>query len=82
MPRYSLRNQHKIKANYGQKILNRIIENLDYWFGNNCSIEEHEHEPYNLISIGDNGHTDGIIVFHVIRKTFDCYNLAFKEFIN
>lgn len=82
MPRYSLRNKHKIKSHYDQKTLNLIIQSLDYWFNNDCEIEEHEQEPYNIMCIGDIGHTSGIIVLYIVKETFDCYNLAFKEFIS
>ena len=82
MPRYSLRNKHKIQAHYSKEILDRILCSLNEHFGNGYNIEQQGHTPYNLITIIDIGNTCGFIVFYVIKKTFDVYNLAFKEFIS
>jgi len=84
MPRYSLRNQTKIKEHFDQKTLSRIIESLDSHFNEEKEIIEHSMPGFNYkaISVDDSGNSCGFIIFFVVRKTFDVYNLAFKEFIN
>ena len=83
--RYSLRNQHKISAAYGEKFLQRVLTSLDEAFKEGKpKPEEHtlQGEDYPVIDINDEGHTCGIILLYIINKTFDVYNLAFKEVIN
>lgn len=80
MPRFSLRNQHKIESHYDKKILARILLSLKKGFEGKIVI--HESEPHPLIDVNDTGHTCGLIIFHVISINFDVYNLAFKEFIS
>lgn len=82
MPRYSLRNQHKIKKAYGDKFLKRVISSLDEAFKLNRIEVNEDCEPFAILGINDNGHSCGLILFHVIRKTFDVYHLAFKEVVN
>ena len=83
--RYSLRNKSKIESAYGEKFYKRLIDSLDQEFNNpnfNPELKEMEGEKYPVIDVNDAGHTCGLILFYVIRKTFDVYNLAFKEVIN
>ena len=81
--RYSLRNKKKIESAFNRAILSRIIKSLDEAFEyNTFSCDTIEGEKYDLLSVNDKGHTCGLIMFYVISKTFDVYNLAFKEFIN
>jgi hypothetical protein len=81
--RYSLRNQHKIKQALSEKHLKRILSSLDEAFKNDGPEPKEMHgEDYKVIDINDNGHSCGLILFYVIRKTYDVYNLAFKEFVN
>ncbi len=79
--RYALRNKHKITAAYDLKYYNRIIESLDKHFAENEEIEliQIEGDDYESIMVNDVGHTVNMFVFYMIRKTFDVYNLAFKE---
>lgn len=85
MPRYSLRNQQKIKAHFephGDEILKRIIKSLDDHFENKAFLELNDSgDKHPGLIINDSGHTVNMIVFFVISITYDVYNLAFKEFI-
>lgn len=85
--RFVLRNQSKIKAYYepnGEEILNRIKESLNNAFASN-NIEKYisnwDNEPYPVLCIDDAGHSFNQIAFYVIKKQYDIYYLAFKEFI-
>lgn len=81
--RFSLRKQRKIASVYGDKFLKRLINSLNEAFKTTPpEIKEIEGEPYPVIEINDEGHTCGMIIFYVVRRTFDVYNLAFKEVIN
>lgn len=86
--RFALRNQEKIKAHFepnGDEILNRIKESLKNAFSSYDDIEKYiddlENEPYPILCIEDVGHSFNMIAFYVIKKKYDVYNLAFKEFI-
>lgn len=86
--RWALRNQDRIKAHfepYGDEILERIKESLEQAFKSD-DIEKHidkaENEPYPILDVNDVGHSFGTILFYVIKKTYDVYLLAFKEFIS
>lgn len=85
--RFALRNQEKIKKHFepnGEEILNRIKESLNNAFSSN-NIEKYisiwENEPYPILCIDDAGHSFNQIAFYVIKKQYDIYHLAFKEFI-
>lgn len=85
--RYTLRNQEKIKSHfepYGEETLNRINESLKNAFSSNDIenyIDNWENEPYPILCIDDIGHSFNMIAFYVLKKQYDVYNLAFKEFI-
>lgn len=83
--RYSLRNQNKIALAFGDKFVRRLIASLEANF-EDISIEEldiqKEYKPYPILCVNDIGHSCGLILFHVISKTYDVYNLAFKETVN
>lgn len=86
--RWALRRQDKIKAAFepkGDEILTRIKKSLADAFANYKDIEQHietvDGEPYPLLCIDDAGHTFNMIVFYVVRKQYDVYTLAFKEFV-
>lgn len=83
MARYSLRNKKKISDKLGIKNLTRIVTSLNEAFKTDL-IELHsvEGEKHQILNINDTGHSCGLILFYVIRKTYDVYNLAFKEFVN
>ncbi|MEE9571971.1 MAG: hypothetical protein V3W20_02860 [Candidatus Neomarinimicrobiota bacterium] len=80
--RFILRNQHKIKEAYGDKMLKRIMDSLKSYFDSG-NIESHlcDSDKYKTIFIDDTGHTSNMIAFYVLRIQFDVYNLAFKEFV-
>ena len=80
--RYSLRNQNKISSTFSKAFLQRVLSSLDEAFKDNIFDVHEECKPYPILDINDNGHTCGLILFHVISKTFDVYNLAFKETVN
>jgi hypothetical protein len=85
MSRYSLRNQDKIQAHFDKKTLERILSSLTAYFDKGVNAEDINvitGGTYALLCINDIEHTSGIIMFHIISKTYDVYNLAFKEFIN
>lgn len=86
--RWALRNQEKIKAHfepYGDEILERIKGSLNQAFMSK-DVEKHidkvDNEPYPILDVNDVGHTFGCILFYVIKKTYDVYLLAFKEFVS
>ena len=86
--RWALRNQEKIKAYFeedGDKILKRIKDSLDKEFSSYPDVEQHievvEDEPYPILNVDDAGHSFNTIDFYVIKKQYDVYTLAFKEFI-
>jgi hypothetical protein len=83
--RYSLRNQNKIKNAFGDKFLRRLTASLESTF-EDCTIEEldvqENIQPYPILCVHDASHIAGMILFYVVSKTLDVYNLAFKETIN
>lgn len=83
--RYALRNQQKVRVKLGEDMLHRMIVALDYAFANYDDIDAHienlEDEPYNILSISEPGYSDYMIRLYVIRKQYDVYVLAFKEFM-
>lgn len=83
--RFALRKQKKIKKELGNDLLKRMLDSLNEAFSTYSNIEDHikpwEGESYSILSIGDSGHTSNMVAFYVIRKRFDVYTLAFKEFI-
>ena len=84
--RYSLRNHKKISETYGDKFLIRLLNSLNEEFqpgiNRELDIREVTGEPYSILTVDDTGHSCGLILFYVISKTYDVYNLAFKEVIN
>lgn len=87
--RWALRNQDKIKTYFepfGDDVLTRIKESLNKEFAENKDVEKHiekvDGHPYPILTINDTGHTFGIIMFYVIKKSYDVYLLAFKEFVS
>jgi len=83
MARWSLRNQEKIAKAFGEKQLVRMTISLNRHFKQSAEIQSTliPGDKYETIVIDDTGHTSNLIAFYIIRKTFDVYNLAFKEFI-
>lgn len=85
--RFALRNQEKIKAYFepnGDEMLNRIKESLQIAFASGNveqNISNWENEPYPILCINDAGHSFNMIAFYVLKKQYDVYKLAFKEFI-
>lgn len=79
--RYILRNQNKIGAALGSLVLHRIIKSLNVGFKEGVEFHRCHGDEYDSVLINDIGHTVNMIAFYVIRKTFDTYTLAFKEFI-
>lgn len=86
--RWALRNQDKIKKHFepdGDEILDRLKNSLKEAFLTYENIEEFieywENEPYPVLCIGDAGNTSNSVAFYVIKKQYDVYTLAFKEFI-
>lgn len=86
--RWALRNQDKIKEHFepdGDEMLERLKKSLRNAFSTYENIEEcikdWENEPYPVLCIEDAGHTFNMVAFYVIRKQYDVYTLAFKEFI-
>jgi len=82
MPRFSLRNQDKIAKHYDEKYVKRMLDSLKIYFEAG-KIEEIqiEGDKFPVIMLDDCGHTVNMFVFYVIRKTYDVYNLAYKEVI-
>jgi hypothetical protein len=81
---YFLRNQDRIKEEYGEEILERIIDSLDLHFKINMILRDlHEvpGEPYPIFIISDVGHTVNDIAFYRIKFEGGLHRLAFKEFI-
>ena len=84
--RYALRNQKKIKEALGEELLRRILESLEKGFkqyGEDIEkeIEIVEDHPYPILTLNDAWHTFNLVDFYVIKKQYDVYTLAFKEFI-
>lgn len=86
--RWALRKQDKIKAHFepnGDEMLERIKKSLADAFATYIDIERHietvDGEPYPVLSVGDAGNTSNLVVFYVVRKQYDVYTLAFKEFV-
>lgn len=44
-------------------------------------IESVDGHPFPLLTLEDAGHSSNVVAFYVIKKQFDVYTLAFKEFI-
>lgn len=81
--RYSLRNQKKILRHVGREDFNTIIKSLDNHFKEYDNIELDDTDTkYKGLMISNINHTVGVMLFYVISKTYNAYNLAFKEFIN
>lgn len=83
--RFALRKQEKIKKELGDDLLKRMVDSLKKAFSTYSNIDDHielwEGEPYPILTIDDSGHTSNMVAFYVIKKKFDVYTLAFKEFI-
>lgn len=82
--KYELRNQDKIAAEFGDDILNRIIDSLDMYFKINMiirDVHELEGEPYPFFITRDVGHSVNDIAFYIVKLEGYTYRLAFKEFI-
>lgn len=84
--RYALRNQDKIRNALGEDLLLRLLESLKQGFelwGDNIDkqIESVEGHPYPLLTLDDAQHSSNAVAFYVVKKQFDVYTLAFKEFI-
>lgn len=82
--KYVLRNQDKIAAEFGDEILQRMIDSLDMYFKINMvlrDVQEWEGEPYPVFITRDVGHTVNDIAFYVVKLEGYTYRLAFKEFI-
>ena len=84
--RYALRNQDKIRNALGEDLLLRLLESLKQGFelwGDNIDkqIEYVEGHPYPLLTLNDAQHSSNVVAFYVVKKQFDVYTLAFKEFI-
>lgn len=83
--RYALRNQQKIKEALGDDLLVRIKQSLKEAFAIYKDIEQHitpvEGEPFPILMVGDSGNTSNMVAFYVIKRKWDVYTLAFKEFI-
>ena len=84
--RYALRNQEKIKSALGEDLLLRILDSLKQGFelwGDNIDkqIESVEGHPYPLLTLDDAQHSSNVIAFYVVKKQYNVYTLAFKEFI-
>lgn len=85
--RYALRNQEKIKKHFGSQgdtVVNRMKKSLDKAFQDHEDIEsiETSSTPYPTIKIPDVTKDKTEIVFFVIKKFYDVYTVAFKEFTN
>lgn len=84
--RYALRNQDKIRNALGEDLLLRILESLKQGFelwGDNIDkqIKSVEGHPYPILTLDDAQHSSNAVAFYVVKKQFDVYTLAFKEFI-
>jgi len=80
--RYSLRNKDKIEQAYSPAFVKRLTDSLDKAFKSDLDIKHLVNENHPVLSINDEGHTCGIIIFYIISQKYDVYNLAFKEVIN
>ncbi len=79
--RYTLRNKDKIKEEFSDVFLDRMLRSLDVYFDKNDKPEEFECDPHPYILIDDMDHSVNIFAFYVIKITFGAYLLAFKEVI-
>ena len=84
--RYALRNQDKIRNALGEDLLLRLLESLkqgfELWDDNiDKQIESVEGHPYPLLTLNDAQHSSNVIAFYVVKKQYNVYTLAFKEFI-
>lgn len=84
--RYALRNQDKIRNALGEDLLLRILESLkqgfELWDDNiDKQIESIEGHPYPILTLNDAQHSSNVIAFYVVKKQYNVYTLAFKEFI-
>lgn len=84
--RFALRKQKKISEKLGKDLLDRILLSLQKAFDHygdriDDQIEEVEGYPYPILTINDAGHSFNLISFFVIRKQYDVYTVAFREFI-
>ena len=86
--RWALRKKDKIREHfypYGDQMLERIRQSINDAFEADddagAKAETIEGEPYPLLTIPDAGNTSGCIKLYVIKRQYDVYTLAFKEFI-
>ena len=80
--RYSLRKQDKIKEVIGVEALNQILGSLFEHFRTNKETIIVDSKPYPHIVIDNIFIRGSRIVFYVVSRTYDVYNLAYKEFKN
>jgi hypothetical protein len=65
-------------------MIERILKSLDKYFSEHSDLKGCDfgnEDGYQLIYVSDIEHTVNIIIFYVLSKKYDVYNLAFKEFI-
>ena len=78
MARFSLRNQKRISASFGEKHLKLILRSLQDYFSSDTNIQELVYDGVNLKVIQVVVDLDVTLEFYVIRKTYDVFNLAYK----
>lgn len=76
MARYSLRNKHRIEKAYSREFLNSLVSSLDEHFKSEVAVEYRGGDRYGTITVGRK------YELYVISKTYDVYNLAFKQEIS
>ncbi len=80
--KYTLRNQHKIKASLGSDFLKVMLDSLAHHFKTKESIEEltYENEKHKVIHVESiQPKTDTTLEFYVISTTYNVYLLAYKS---
>ena len=84
-PRFSLRNQHKIKQSLGSDFHFVLMRSIRVYFDSVESMEdikEHEYAsaPYKVIHVPNiQPNTDSTFELYVISKTYNVFNLAYKS---
>lgn len=85
--RFALRNRTKITDALGEEAVHRIEKSLTQHFAqppalNPIPIKVAKEQPYPLLLVDDAEAEGHQIALYIIKKQYDVYTLAFKEFIN
>jgi len=80
--RFTLRNQHKIKAAFSEAFLDELLEDLKIYFKTNSNIEQYEvGYKFKMIQVPRKKIRGEFHHLFIYDSKYDVLNLAYKETI-